>query len=75
MTSTMNRHADLFKMFGSFAAYIEHFHLGDFVDANGVVRFLLPFDNFESPWLPSYLPTYARYRLVGIIRSPLPAHP
>ena len=24
---------------------------------------LLPFDNFESPALPSDLPTYARYRL------------
>ena len=63
LTSTMDRHADFFELFGSFAGYMEHFHLGDFVDANGAVRFLLPFDNFESRALPSDLPTYARYRL------------
>ena len=27
------------------------------------MRFFLPFDNYESPALPSDLPTYARYRL------------
>lgn len=63
LTSTMDRHSDFFELFCSFVGYIEHFHLGDFVDANGAVRFLLPFDNFESPALPSDLATYARYRL------------
>ncbi|KRE78237.1 DUF6994 family protein [Arthrobacter sp. Soil763] len=63
LTSTMDRHADFFELFGSFAGYIEHFHLEDFVNADGAVRFLLPFEDFESPALPSDLPTYARYRL------------
>lgn len=63
LATTMDRYADFFELFGSFAGYIDHFHLGDFVDASGAVRFLLPFDNFESPALPCDLPTYARYRL------------
>ncbi|MEJ1191874.1 hypothetical protein V9L17_01710 [Pseudarthrobacter sp. CCNWLW207] len=37
--------------------------MGDFLDEGGAVRLLLPFDNSESPALPSDLPTYARYRL------------
>jgi hypothetical protein len=59
----MDRYAGFSGLFGSFDGYVDHFHLGDFVDASGAVRFLLPFDNFESPVLPSDLPTYARYRL------------
>ena len=63
LATTMDRFTSFFDLFGSFDGYIDHFHLGDFVDASGAVRFLLPFDNFESPALPSELPTYARYRL------------
>lgn len=62
LAGTIERHENYFALFGSFAGFVDHFHLGDFVDANGAVRFLLPFDNFESPALPSDLPTYARYR-------------
>ena len=62
LTSTMDRFADYFALFGSFGGYVDHFHLGDFVDSNGAVRFLLPFDDFNGPALPADLPTYARYR-------------
>lgn len=63
LTTTMERHENYFALFGSFAGFVDHFHLGDFVDDRGAVRFLLPFENFESPHLPSDLQTYARYRL------------
>jgi hypothetical protein len=63
LATTMDRYANFFELFGSFDGYIHHFHLDDFVDENGAVRFLLPFDNFESPVLPRDLPTYKRYRL------------
>ena len=66
LATTMDRYAGFFSLFGSFDGYIEHFHLGDFLNASGAVRFLLPFDNFESPVLPSDLPTYARYRLESL---------
>ncbi|WP_413250214.1 DUF6994 family protein [Sinomonas flava] len=62
LASTMDRHAGFFELFGSFAGYIDHFVLGDFVDESGAVRFLLPFDDFQGPVLPSDLPTYERYR-------------
>lgn len=63
LTTTIDRYADFFELFGSFAGYVDHFHLGDFVDAKGAVRFLLPFDDFKTRALPSDLQTYARYRL------------
>lgn len=63
LATVMDRHAEFFELFGSFQGYVNHFLLGDFVDERGAVRFLLPFDNFDSPALPSDLPTYARYRL------------
>jgi hypothetical protein len=62
LARTMDRHEDFFALFGSFRGYVEHFHLGDFLDEHGAVRFLLPFDFFE-PVLPPDLPTYERYRL------------
>lgn len=63
MAKTMNRYAGFFQLFGSFDGYINHFLLNDFVDEHREVRFLLPFDNFKSPPLPSDVATYARYRL------------
>jgi hypothetical protein len=66
LASTMDQHADFFALFGSFKGYVDHFVLGDFLDESGAVRFLLPFDNYESPALPSDLPTYARYRLESL---------
>ncbi|KQN84408.1 hypothetical protein ASE96_16575 [Arthrobacter sp. Leaf69] len=47
LATTMDRFAGFFALFGSFDGYVKHFHLGDFVDESGAVRFLLPFDNFE----------------------------
>lgn len=63
LTGTIDRYANYFELFGSFQGYVDHFHLGDFVDEQGGVRFLLPFDDFVAPPLPSDLPTYAKYRL------------
>ncbi|MDQ0260440.1 hypothetical protein J2W20_002344 [Sinomonas atrocyanea] len=62
LASTLDRHAGFFELFGSFAGYVDHFVLGDFIDERGAVRFLLPFDDFKTPALPSDLPTYERYR-------------
>ncbi|WP_138413308.1 DUF6994 family protein [Sinomonas gamaensis] len=62
LSTTMDRYANFFELFGSFDGYIDHFILRDFVDEHGAVRFLLPFNDFEPPVLPSDLPTYKRYR-------------
>lgn len=63
LTSTIERYANFFQLFGSFSGYVNHFHLGDFVDSDGQVRFLLPFDDFVSPALPADLAAYSQYRL------------
>jgi len=63
LATTMDRYAGFFELFGSFDGYVSHFHLDDFVDTTGAVRFVLPFDDFQSPPLPNNLPTYAQYRL------------
>jgi hypothetical protein len=62
LTATLDRYANFFALFESFDGYIAHFLLGDFVDARGAVRFLIPFDNFALPALPSDLHAYAKYR-------------
>jgi hypothetical protein len=62
LTDTIDRHANFFGLFGSFDGYVDHFHLGDFVDGSGAAHFLLPFDDFQSPASPSDLPIYTRYR-------------
>lgn len=43
--------------------YVSHFLHGYFVADHGSVRFLPPFDNYESPALPFNLSTYERYRM------------
>lgn len=63
LARTMERHESYYSLFGSFAGFVDHFLLDDFVDSRGAVRFLLPFENFDLLPLPSDLPTYARYRL------------
>nr|WP_156135097.1 hypothetical protein [Arthrobacter sp. L77] len=52
MTSTMNCCAEFVTLFGSFNGYIKRFHFDDTVDAEGVARFLLLFDNFKTSALP-----------------------
>jgi hypothetical protein len=62
LAETLDRYADFFGLFGTFEGYLDHFVLRDFVDANGKVQFLLPFDDFKSPVLPADLETYTHYR-------------
>jgi hypothetical protein len=65
IADTLGRYADFFGLFGTFEGYINHFLLRDFVNENGSVRFLLPFDDFKSPVLPADLETYKRYRVAS----------
>lgn len=62
LTSTIERYENFFELFGTFRGYVDHFHLGDFLDSSGGVKFFLPFDDFQSPPLPADLATYLEYR-------------
>jgi hypothetical protein len=63
LTSTIERFASFFDLFGSFEGYVKHFLLEDFVDETGAVKFLLPLNDFGPSPLPADLDTYAQYRL------------
>jgi hypothetical protein len=63
LTSTIERYASFFDLFGSFEGYVSHFLLQDFVDEGGAVKMLLSFDDFGPSPLPTDLETDAQYRL------------
>jgi len=46
---TIERYAPFFRLFETFAGYIDFFLLNDLVNDRGDVKFYLPFDDFQSP--------------------------
>jgi hypothetical protein len=55
------RYTTFFDLFGDFDGYVRFFLLDDLVE-QGVVRFLLPFDDFRGPALPVDRAAYLQYR-------------
>lgn len=49
LSETLTRYAAFFRLFETFESYVQFFLLDDLVDERGVVRFYLPFDDFQSP--------------------------
>ena len=49
LAETLTRYAPFFRLFGTFADYVQFFLLDDLVDEKGAVRFYLPFDDFQTP--------------------------
>ncbi len=62
LSATLERYADFFALFGSFAGYVEFFHLQDLVADDGSIRWFHEFNDFEGSALPSDLGSYTRYR-------------
>jgi hypothetical protein len=62
LTDTLARYADFFALFGDFRGYIDFFLLNDLVTVDYNVRFLMPFEDFQSPSVPRDLATYTEYR-------------
>ena len=60
------RYEDFFKLFVNFENYINFFLLQDFVTENYVVKFCLPFDNFERSPLPQNIEEYKFYMIETI---------
>lgn len=61
LTVAIARYARFFELFGGFQGYVEFFHLQDLVSANGQVRFLLPFDDFQRSPMPTTVPEYLEF--------------
>lgn len=49
LADTLKRYGDFFHLFGNFEGYIKFFLLDDLVDQDGLIRFYLPFDDFQTP--------------------------
>ena len=58
----LDEYRDFVDAFGSFAGYIEFFHLGDAVKPDGNVDFFFDFDDFRTQRLPRELDEYIEYR-------------
>jgi hypothetical protein len=67
LETVLERYADFFALFGSFAGYTEFFLFQDLVHpGTGEVRFFLPFNDFAPPAVPTDVGSYRRYRTAAM---------
>ncbi len=69
---TLARYTTFFELFESFEGYVSFFLLDELVDSErSAVRFLLPFDDFQSPALPLSFEDYLAYkeRMTHFVRA------
>lgn len=62
LSAALSRYADFFDLFEDFGGYVGFFLLEDLIDADGSIRWYLPFDDFRRSPLPQSLDEYERYR-------------
>jgi hypothetical protein len=67
LVETLARYRDFFALFEDFRGYVEFFILQDLVAHDySAVRFLMSFDNFNSPSKPTDRDTYKEYRRLSV---------
>jgi Family of unknown function (DUF6994) len=67
LDETLARYRDFFALFEDFQGYVEFFMLQDMVDDDcSVVRFFMPFDDFNTPSVPKDGDSYREYRRLSI---------
>jgi len=66
LAPTLARYADFFALFGDFSGYVKFFLLDDLVTDDYVIKFFMPFDDFNTPAVPQDLDSYKKYRLQSI---------
>lgn len=65
--ATLARYSDFFALFGDFADYVDFFLLQDLLTADGaMVRFFMPFDDFNTTAKPRDAETYREFRRLSI---------
>lgn len=63
LSATLTRYSSFFSLFGDFRGYVEFFLLQDLTTEDSEqVKFLMLFDDFASPSVPTDLETYRSYR-------------
>ena len=64
---TLARYRDFFALFQDFERYVDFFVLQDLVGADGsAIKFFMPFDDFNTPSVPSSVEEYVGYRQLSI---------
>lgn len=67
LDQTLARYHDFFALFEDFTGYVEFFLLQDLLtDDRSAVRFVMPFDDFNTPSVPRDGDSYKEYRRVSI---------
>lgn len=63
LSEVLDRYKDFFALFQNFRGYVEFFLLQDLVDEEfSTVRFLMPFNDFVPPVVPTTLEEYLAYK-------------
>jgi hypothetical protein len=62
LSSTLSRYRDFFALFDDFRGYVSFFLLDDLVNDDLSVKFFMPFDDFDPPWVPNDVGAYKEYR-------------
>ena len=65
LADTLQRYAKFFALFGDFEGYVDYFLLQDLIDG-GSVKFLMPFDDFQTSPLPGSVDAYKEYKRLTI---------
>ena len=67
LSDTLARYADFFRLFDDFRGYVEFFLLQDLVTEDcSAVKFLTPFEGFNSSPLPGSVDAYMAYRQLAM---------
>jgi hypothetical protein len=61
LAASLSAYTEFFDLFEDFAGYVDFWLLQDLVE-DGLVRFWLPFDDFDSPAVPRDVEAYLSYR-------------
>ena len=63
LNSVLKRYSSFFNLFGSFKGYVDFFLLQDLIVENySVIKFYLPFNNFDNSPLPTSVDEYRFYK-------------
>lgn len=62
LSGVLGRYPEYFSLFGDFRGYVSHFLLDDLLRADGTVDYLMPFDDFRPPSVPTDVASYLQYR-------------
>ena len=62
LSTTLSRYSGFLALFDDFRGYVSFFLLDDLVNDDLSVKFFMPFDDFDPPYVPNDVGAYEEYR-------------